>query len=64
MGMDSPEILSVAMDQEECYDLFIPDEDVEKFTTIQNEVSHLEEAVAERLTEIQELCDPDNDKSQ
>jgi acyl carrier protein len=49
IGMDSLEKLSVAMDLEEHFDLFIPDEDIGILTNIQGVVNYLELAIAKRL---------------
>ena len=51
VGMDSLEKLSVAMDLEEHFDLFIPDADVEIFTNIQEVVNYLELAIAKKSAE-------------
>ncbi len=50
VGMDSLEKLSVAMDLEDHFDLFIPDEDVAMFTNIQDIVNYLELAIAKKAT--------------
>jgi len=48
VGMDSLEKLSVAMDLEDHFDLFIPDEDVAIFTNIQDVVNYLELAITKK----------------
>lgn len=63
IGMDSLEALSVAMDLEECYGLFIPDEDVMAFVTIQDVVNYLEAAVAAKPVESRKLGDSGHAKS-
>jgi acyl carrier protein len=51
VGMDSLEKLSVAMDLEEHFDLFIPDDDIGIFTNIQDVVNYLELAIAKKAAE-------------
>ena len=46
--MDSLETLSVAMDLEEHYSLFIPDEDIEAFKTVGDIVRYLEQRLQQR----------------
>lgn len=45
IGMDSLEKLSVAMDLEELYELWITDEEVEAFLTIKDVSDHIENAL-------------------
>ncbi len=67
VGMDSLEKLSVAMDLEEHFDLFIPDEDIGILTNIQGVVNYLELAIAKKAAEpvVEKLVDEEpSDKSQ
>lgn len=54
IGMDSLEVLSVAMDLEEHFQLFIPDKDIDSFTTIQEVADYLEQAIAAKGSEPEE----------
>lgn len=54
IGMDSLEKLSVAMDLEERFALFIPDEDIEGFITIQEVVDYLEAALVEKTVRLEQ----------
>ena len=54
IGMDSLEVLSVAMDLEEHFQLFIPDKDIQSFTTIQEVADYLEQAIAATAAEPEE----------
>ena len=51
IGMDSLEVLSVAMDLEEHYDLFIPDEDINAFARVGDIAAYLEQALASKLAQ-------------
>ncbi len=46
--MDSLEKLSIAMDLEEIYDLYIPDEAIEAFTFVSDIPAYLENAIANK----------------
>lgn len=46
IGIDSLECLEVVMNLEECYEVFVPDNKIEEFTTIQSVVDYLVVAIA------------------
>jgi len=51
IGMDSLKKLSIAMDLEELYALFIPDEDIEAFLTLNDMADYLNKAIAAKTNQ-------------
>lgn len=51
IGMDSLEVLSVAMDLEEHYDVFIPDEEINAFKQVEDIAIYLADLLAKKAQE-------------